>query len=189
MGIFLDDERGGLVLADLDEVSLPILEALPKFARGEGADLFLNPSVVRGREALTREGEEMNDDWAEFVAPDLQTLFDEQLQRVVADLEAAEPSIGVPGAVDVVIAPSHLEAWFGALNQARLAMNEEFGCEALEAPEPHDPNVVEELSDDQHFAMHHFMFYRFLQEMVMQAMRVSGLMDVDDGPDGGAAGG
>ncbi|QQL43699.1 DUF2017 family protein [Sulfuriroseicoccus oceanibius] len=180
MGIYLDDERGGLVLADLDEGSLPILEALPKFARGEGSELFLNPSVVRGNEAVTEEGKEMNEDWAEFVAPDLQTLFDEQLQRVEADMEAAEPSVGVPGAVDVVIAPSHLEAWFGALNQARLAMNEEFDCEAIEEPEAHDPNVVEKLTDEQHFAMHHFMFYRFLQEMVMQAMRVSGLMEIDD---------
>lgn len=180
MGIFMDEERGGLVLADMDDVSMPILEALPKFARGKGADLFLNPSVVRDELASSDRGREMNEEWAEFVAPDLQSLFDDQLARVVSDLEAAEPSIGVPGAVDVVIPPSHLEAWFGSLNQARLAMNAEFGCEEFEGAEPSDPENDEVLSDEQHFAMQHFMFYRFLQEMIMRAMRATGEMPMDD---------
>ena len=86
-------------------------------------------------DAVTREGDlatslgglsenhQAGEDWQEFVAPELRSMFDSQLATVGAAIEeAAAAADNGPG--PLTIPRPAAEAWYGALNQARLALEE-----------------------------------------------------------------
>lgn len=104
----------GRIRIDLeDAIDLAVLRAIVGDARGRDDDLA--SQVSAGTEP------ELAEDWEDFVLPDLRATFDAQLETVVRALREVAPGD------TVFIGGDEAEAWFGALNQARLALEERFG--------------------------------------------------------------
>lgn len=69
--------------------------------------------------------EELARDWEAFVVPDLRAEFSDQVATVGRAIEeAVAANGGGPGALHVP--PTDILGWFGALNQARLGLEERF---------------------------------------------------------------
>jgi hypothetical protein len=77
-------------------------------------------------------------DWGEFVVPELEATFSRQLMQVreAIELSAGGPA-GQKGAVEIL--PDQADLWYGALNQARLALEEQHRFGGNEPPPPTDP--------------------------------------------------
>jgi len=65
------------------------------------------------------------EDWREYVVPDLRDGFQEDVRRVNESIEAAIVKAGGE-AGHLWIRPEDAHAWYSSLNQARLAIEEEF---------------------------------------------------------------
>lgn len=143
----------GLLVSRLTSAQLRLLQQIPAHADPSGSleaesRLFQNPI----RSADDPEEDEITADWHEHVIPDLQTEFSRQLDCVSEDLrrarrekpaaeEAVFPSHAKeegsgeenraesepPGDFyEFAIPFDHVESWYGALNQARLVMQERY---------------------------------------------------------------
>lgn len=116
--------EGGLQLVLEDAVDLLLLRCIQ-------ADAGYGSTSLAGR--LGRwMGEEGAEDWREYVMPDLDGHFAGQLDVVSQALQGlTEDSLPAT----VFIRPQEGESWYGALNQARLALEEcySFGSGSLPA--------------------------------------------------------
>lgn len=129
------------------ELDLAILRALLSDAQGAVGDLVA--SFGEGMHS------EVADDWREFVQPDLADQFNRQLVDVAEDLANARPGEAL------FIGPDRVDAWYGSLNQARLALEEEheFSDEDLESMDPERAS-----------ARIRFHFYGMLQELMLEIL-------------------
>lgn len=129
------------------ELDLAVLRAVLSDARGAVGDLVA--SFGGGMHS------EVVDDWREFVKPDLANRFNRQLVDVAEDLANAKPGEAL------FIGPDRVDAWYGSLNQARLALEEEheFGDEDLESMDPEKAS-----------ARIRFHFYGMLQELMLEIL-------------------
>lgn len=129
------------------ELDLAILRALLSDAQGAVGDLVA--SFGEGMHS------EVADDWREFVQPDLADQFNRQLVDVAEDLANARPGEAL------FIGPDRIDAWYGSLNQARLALEEEheFSDEDLESMDPERAS-----------ARIRFHFYGMLQELMLEIL-------------------
>lgn len=146
----------GLVLSGMPAAQLRMLEQVALHADPSGspaASERLYQSPVKQPQNVTDE--ELVDDWQEFVMPDLRHEFTRQLDCVANDLSQAQPestpspphddslhddslregededenedAATSPAATYELIIPfDHIESWYGALNQARLVMQERY---------------------------------------------------------------
>lgn len=75
---------------------------------------------------------EVAEDWDEFVVPDLRESFNNQVACVAKALAGVEPGS------TVFVPRDEAEQWYGALNQARLALESryQFGDDELEKMDP-----------------------------------------------------
>lgn len=129
------------------ELDLAILRALLSDAQGAVGDLVA--SFGEGMHS------EVADDWREFVQPDLADQFNRQLVDVAEDLANARPGEAL------FIGPDRVDAWYGSLNQARLALEEEheFSDEDLDSMDPERAS-----------ARIRFHFYGMLQELMLEIL-------------------
>lgn len=67
--------------------------------------------------------EDVAPDWQEYIVPDLDEAFHADLSHVAASIAAAHVDCG-GGAGPLWIIPDEACQWYGALNQARLALEE-----------------------------------------------------------------
>ncbi len=74
----------------------------------------------------TEEDEEFVADWKDYVQPELETQFKEEIETVSKDLAGAE-EYEEDGVVlhRIQVPNEHAEIWYSVLNQARLILNEE----------------------------------------------------------------
>jgi hypothetical protein len=80
-------------------------------------------------------GESDAGDWEEFVVPELRSTFEDQLATVAAAVE--EAMLDAAGQAGSLVIPRDAgEAWYGALNQARLALEERFHFGAADQLDP-----------------------------------------------------
>ena len=114
--------EGGLRLDAESPVDVRFLQAIVHDAASH--DLARNLGGLMTDETLAQ-------DWEDFVIPDLQDGFDHQIDHVSRALEAA---LAAPGDATATlwIKPADAPAWYGALNQARLALEEIHGLSRLE---------------------------------------------------------
>ncbi|BCU76771.1 DUF2017 family protein [Luteolibacter sp. LG18] len=100
------------------------------------------------------------EDWEELMMPDLLDVFEGQL-GVVRDTirAAAEASSGGPG--EIFIEKDDAEAWFGALNQARLALH------ARHDFSDDDPDVIG-MSEQRRSAFFRYQFYMVIQDLLLK---------------------
>lgn len=81
---------------------------------------------------------ELDDDWQQYVLPDLRQIFQSALEVVEADLETLQSMDAVPDLMRIEIPLTHLDAWIHSLNQARLALSARycFDAQAIDEPFP-----------------------------------------------------
>lgn len=100
------------------------------------------------------------EDWREYVVPDLRSEFDHQLEKVAATIESAMTQAGDgPGSIWISRADGML--WYGALNQARLSIEElhHFG--------PTDTVSMESLPPARRSAFFRSQFYLAIQSLLL----------------------
>src|SRR3954468_7136636 len=107
-----------IALTGLDPFACALLrQIIPSAAPGDNAAararLFSSPT--RGAEP------EFEEEWRNFVEPDLREHFQSTLSLVESDLAALPSEIGAEPA-ELRIPLDHLDSWINALNQARLAL-------------------------------------------------------------------
>ena len=90
--------------------------------------MIVPDALTRDGDLATRLGElmtvgEAGEDWQEFVVPELRSLFDSQLASVAQAIEQAAAAVDNE-AGPLPIPRSAAEDWYGALNQARLALED-----------------------------------------------------------------
>jgi len=112
----LDEEN--IALEEIDSVVVDLLLKIPASADPTGSDAAtarLFPQPTAGREP------EADEEWREYVEPDLRELFRDAVGVVADDLKHLSPG-GAGELRKLNIPVSHLDAWIHALNQARLAL-------------------------------------------------------------------
>lgn len=137
---------------------------------------------------------EVKEDWENFVRPDLIADSQREVEILIADLAKAEPMAGeeqspispsddsesddggdddddlffakmAPG-FRVEIPAAHVDAWYGALNQARLAIESRHGF-STRRPEPSE---IDELPPDTRLAFWQWMIFAATQEALLGCM-------------------
>ena len=109
--------------------------------------------------ALMDEGAE----WDELVVPELEELFTGQLRTVRDSIEAAQQEPSTPSGGTLVIRRAEGVDWYGALNQARMALEScyQFGTS--------EENVVtEEFPPPKRSAYIRSQFYQALQSVLLE---------------------
>ena len=104
-----------------------VLRCIVLDARGGDEDLA--DRLVR-----RMEEPELEDDWGEFVVPDLQEQFDAQISEIEQVIEGAAEEAG-EGAGAIFIGRDDIFLWFSALNQARLGLEERYGFGPVTDPD------------------------------------------------------
>lgn len=123
-------------IARLDDWHLEALRRIPALADpgdDERALRRVYPAPFVAGEG-TREQQE---DWAEYVQPEMETLFESSIERVSSDLKTAhlskpaesaakdgkEPAEDPQPEWTINVPAAHVEDWFRAMNQARLVLS------------------------------------------------------------------
>lgn len=127
-----------------------IMQSICHDARAVDVDLAERLGDYLGDEASTS-------DWEEFVLPDLKQGFNEQLDYIERVLMALDPETPEP----VFIVKEDAETWYGALNQARLALEDRYQFDG------EDP---EEMSPGRRTAWFRNQFYQMLQGMLLECL-------------------
>jgi len=83
---------------------------------------------VRGRIFPTPTDDAgINEDWSAYVGPELRHLFVSAGETVTRDLASLQPDSTAPAGQRLTIPVAHRDAWFSAINEARLILGERFG--------------------------------------------------------------
>lgn len=110
--------EGGLRIDAESAGDWDLLRGIVDDANGGGADLA-------SRLGGMVDDAEIAEDWLEFVVPDLREGFQDELAEIAALIEsAAFNADGGPGPIWVTRENAH--AWYSALNQARLSLEERY---------------------------------------------------------------
>ena len=84
--------------------------------------------------ADSMEDDAVRQDWSDYVVPDLNDTFSQQLQflsNVISHARTeAQAGIGT-----IVIPREDADTWYGALNQARLALEDRFDLSTMDSDE------------------------------------------------------
>ena len=145
---------GGLRIDADDAADWAVLRCIVLDARGLPVDLASRLGRLVGDEPEPG-------DWEEFVVPELRAQFDGQLGLIGQSIEAAlgdDPDDGG----SIMIGPEDAEAWYGALNQARLALEgtHQLGGSAEGEPDREDT--------ERRSAFFRSQFYYAIQELLLQ---------------------
>lgn len=106
--------EGGLRIDLESPIDWMVLRCIPYDARGV---------ALADRLGTLMDADPQAEDWREFVVPELHETFDSQLAAVEQAL--AEAGDGDSPA-EIFIRRDDGEQWFGALNQARIALEERY---------------------------------------------------------------
>lgn len=113
-----------------------------KHIRVSGVDLFLAlclqeiPEILSRRDSPavhnrlfplpTTTDNKANEDWQQFVIPELRHLLVSAGETMARDLTGLTGEDGRPGSFEITFPTSHLAAWMSAINQTRLILGELF---------------------------------------------------------------
>jgi len=147
-----------VALEEIDSVVADLLQKIPGSADPSGSEAAssrLFPQPTGGREQQAEE------DWREYVEPDLRELFRDAVGVVEDDLKKLAPTS--TGLRDLHLPVKHLDAWIHALNQARLvlAARHDFTDEELER----DLSLE---GGQRSFVLFQIHFYGLLQEFFLR---------------------
>jgi hypothetical protein len=110
--------EGGLRIDTEDESDWELLRSILTDANGCHEDLASRLGGIISEEAGA-------EDWQEYIVPDLREGFQDELAQVGAAIESAVFQADGGGG-PIWITPDDVAQWYSALNQARLAIEEQF---------------------------------------------------------------
>jgi hypothetical protein len=120
--------EGGLRLDAESARDWAMLRQILADAKGRGLDLASRLGGLIHEDAGAQ-------DWEEFVVPDLREAFQDELAQVAAAIESAmHLASSGPGPLWIQVADAY--PWYSALNQARLALEEQFHFGAQDEIDP-----------------------------------------------------
>ncbi len=149
----------GLRLSRLDLFFVELLRQVPVSADPGDSDA--------ARERLYPPGSsdpEANEDWREYIHPELKEFFTTSSQVVRDDLENFEQLDETNENWAFDIPAPHFDQWLNVLNQARLSLSARFDFEEKEMNQS-GPRTIETVRDLSLFQVH---FYGFLQECLLR---------------------
>jgi Domain of unknown function (DUF2017) len=149
-----------VVLTRLDLFCCELLHQIPVSAEceeGDAAGQRLYSSPTHGADP------ESDEDWKEYVAPELRDLFRSAMDVVREDLTDFPPAEPRPYYV-LKIPVEHLRNWINALNQARLALAARYDVTE------EDMERMPERGDVRSLAIFQIHFYGFLQECFLREL-------------------
>ncbi|NWK57327.1 hypothetical protein HW115_17030 [Verrucomicrobiaceae bacterium N1E253] len=97
-------------------------------------------------------------EWDEWVVPELVRSYDDQMSLVSAAVHQGRLHEG-----KVLISPGHADPWYGALNQARLALQSRYRLDSLEKLD-----TLESTPDEVVQAHFRDRFYASLQSLILE---------------------
>lgn len=100
-----------------------------------------------------------NQDWQEYVLPDLRDTFSSQISQVAEQIKNTVRD--TQGRGSLIITPKQIDIWYGTLNQARLALEAEH---KITSKEP------EELQAQERSALYRYEFYSQVQSWLLSVM-------------------
>jgi hypothetical protein len=178
------DEEGqpSLVFEDLEPFFVELLRRLPADADpaghpAAGQRLYSDPITA------AEDGDGFDEDWRNYVEPEIRELFQSAREMVAEDLDALPPGAGAelkrekeiiqfdpaafaPGQHAFRIPDRHSEAWLSVLNQARLVIAAKRGFDeaAMEEEMPFPPFSERDLDL---FKIH---FFDLVQQILLREM-------------------
>lgn len=146
--------EGGLRIDTESAHDWTLLRGIVSDASGHGTDLASRLGDLISEDSGA-------EDWREFVVPDLRESFQDELAQVGAAIESAIfTADGKAGPIWITREDGY--PWYSALNQARLALEEQFhfgDCDDI------DPA---ELAPPRRAALMRSMFYLDLQSLLLR---------------------
>ena len=152
------DEEGGFIFSEVEPPLVAMFQAIPSAADPEGNHeaqkrLFPDPTP--------RNEVGINEEWAEYVRPELREGFENASTTVEADLAplgAGEEGWAIP--------MGHVDAWLNTLNQARLVLAARYdvGEEDMNRTAPYPPE------SERGLAVSQIHVYGLLQECLLQGL-------------------
>lgn len=109
--------EGGLRIDVETPLDWMVLRCIPHDARG-------GDSPLADKLGGLMDADPHAEDWRDFVVPELRDGFDGQLSLVQDALDAADDD---GGPAEIFIRKEESQQWYGALNQARLALEDQYG--------------------------------------------------------------
>lgn len=103
-------------------------------------------------------------DWEEFVAPDIRSQFSDQITHVSRAISSA--SMDESHAGSIFISKEDAEVWYGAINQARMTLEQQF--QISEMDEFVDLDELGELSEEKRSAVIRGHFYSTFQSLLLE---------------------
>ena len=154
-------DRDHMELGEMDFLCARFILQIVPSASTQGdpaAERRLYSSPSEGRER------EFDQDWKNYVEPDLRNLFKNAQEIVAADIGCFDPD-EADQSTTLRIPVKNLEAWISVLNQARLAIwaRHDFSEEEME-------ERISVGDDTRSLALFQVHFYGFLQECFLQQL-------------------
>ncbi len=100
-----------------------------------------------------------NEDWKDYVIPDLHDTFAKQIRDVAAQISAANQQL--EEASSLLIKREQVDTWYGTLNQARLNLENQYQLSCL---------AEEELDSLVRSAKYRYEFYTLVQSWLLSVM-------------------
>lgn len=121
--------EGGLKI-QLDSVEqISLFEHILSDAGGKEETLQLARSL----------GKKMDDEWDQFISPELSDRFFQDLKAVKAEIKKAS-ELSEP---EIFITPDTASEWYSSLNQARLSLEEHHDLSQIKAEDEIDPDKLD----------------------------------------------
>lgn len=152
-------ENGDFILSEVESPMLEMLHSIPDSALPQD-----DPVAERRLYQSPSEATELNDEWREYVHPELKEWFTSATDQVRSDLETLPLSSDEP--LTITIPAGHVELWLNALNQARLALAARYAV----SEEDMERATDSELTTPREVALFQIHFYGFLQECLIQGI-------------------
>jgi hypothetical protein len=155
-------------------------------AEGENFPWLADPVVGEDPEAV-----EIRDDWENFVRPEIIASGQREVDILISDLAKAEPMAGdtghsapSPGEEEttedddelffatmdpgfrIEIPAAHVDAWYGALNQARLAIESRHRFSSRQV----SPSELEGMPPEEQLAFWQWIAFAATQEALLRCM-------------------
>ena len=107
-------------------------------------------------------------DWEEFVAPDIRDQFSDQIIHVSRAISSAQRDENQVGAV--FVSKNDAMIWYGAINQARITLEQLYQVSKLE--DFVEVDGMDEVSDERHSALVRSHFYSTIQSLLLEYVLV-----------------
>ena len=177
-----EEGEPSLVFDDIEPFSVEMLRQLPADS-DPGDNEAARERLYSHPMGPAEDGNEFNEDWQNFVQPEIRDLFRSAREMVVEDLVALsnakatplrrehgmilfDPADFVPGEGAMTVPMRHFEAWMSVLNQARLviAARRNFGEAAMDEEWPFPPFSERDLD------LYKVHFYDEIQQVFLQVL-------------------